>query len=110
MRRGQVVWVAAIEVAIGMIACGGSTSTDDTVVEGGTSDQTVSSDATPPPPDSGGAPIKCGQTTCDSNSQECCVTFQTATCIAKGAQCQGGVLNCTSAAACPTGQICCGKF
>lgn len=68
----------------------------------------------PPPPADGGTVtrITCGMTTCDSATQECCVTPSgggaTAKCIPRDGICSGGVtLSCSTGAACPAGQSCC---
>lgn len=73
-------------------------------------------DAGPPPPqDAGspGGPISCGNATCNSSSQVCCVTFSgqtvSETCTPQG-QCTGAALACTSVAACPPNEVCCGNF
>lgn len=66
----------------------------------------------PPPPDAGPPPqpIQCGNTTCNPQTQVCCVTFngQTTneTCTPQG-QCNGAALSCTSAANCPPNEVCC---
>jgi hypothetical protein len=53
--------------------------------------------------------IDCGNTTCNVATQDCCVTFSGATCIAKGTQCQGARASCDGPEDCPNaGQICCG--
>ena len=74
-----------------------------------------STDAAPPPPpplDAGPQPqpIQCGTSTCDPQTQVCCVTFsgQTVTeaCTNQG-QCKGAELSCTSAASCPAIEVCC---
>jgi hypothetical protein len=54
--------------------------------------------------------IECGNTTCDAATQQCCVTFQGASCIARGAQCQGAVATCDGPEDCGgTTPICCGR-
>ncbi len=62
-------------------------------------------DASPPP-----TSIQCGNTTCNSSTQVCCVTYngQTLqeTCTAQG-QCQGGGFACSSASSCPNNEVCC---
>jgi hypothetical protein len=70
-------------------------------------------DAGPPPlPDSGPPPepIQCGTTTCDPQTQVCCVTFNgqnvNETCTNQG-QCNGASLSCTSASSCPPNEVCC---
>jgi hypothetical protein len=64
-----------------------------------------------PPPSDGSTPgiIECGTTTCNAATQQCCVTWQGASCIAKGAQCQGIVATCDGPEDCNPGQICCGR-
>ena len=79
-------------------------------------------DASVPPDDGGvivvdastGGTISCGQTTCNSSTQVCCVTYSgqstSESCVGIG-QCQNGAaLACTSAASCPNGELCCGSF
>ncbi len=61
--------------------------------------------------DSGGGAIVCGNTTCDSNTDFCCVTFNGGQqvqedCVSNGSTCQGASLTCTSAASC-NGEVCC---
>ncbi len=70
-------------------------------------------DAGPPPlPDSGPPPepIQCGNTTCNSQTQVCCVTFNgqnvNEACTNQG-QCNGASLACTSASSCPPNEVCC---
>jgi hypothetical protein len=66
-------------------------------------------DAGPPPP----SPIQCGTSSCDPQTEVCCVTFNGQTineaCTAQG-KCSGASLGCTSAASCPSGEVCCGTF
>ncbi len=79
-------------------------------------------DASVPPSDGGiivldgggSGPITCGQTTCNSSTQVCCVTFSNQqvqdNCVGIG-QCQNGItLACTSALSCPPGDVCCASF
>jgi hypothetical protein len=117
-------------------ACGGRTTLDDTetdasvgqdggiiVKDGGpiqNDSGPIQVDASPPPLDAGPPPlpdagplpgqIQCGTSTCDAQTQVCCVTFngQTVneTCTAQG-QCNGAALSCTSAASCPPNEVCC---
>jgi hypothetical protein len=70
-------------------------------------------DAGPPPPppiDAGPPPIttiNCGNTTCNSQSQQCCITQQGSSCVAPG-KCNNGIaLSCTGSANCSNGQLCC---
>ncbi|MEO6420110.1 MAG: hypothetical protein ABIP39_11910, partial [Polyangiaceae bacterium] len=70
--------------------------------------------STPPTPMTG---ITCGMTSCDSATQECCLTVMGGggpmaggTCTAKGA-CMGGLaLTCSSSASCAMGDVCCVNF
>ena len=63
-------------------------------------------DAGPPPP----GPIQCGNTTCNPQTQVCCVTFNgqqiNEACTGQG-QCNGAALSCTSASSCPPNEVCC---
>jgi hypothetical protein len=102
---------------------GTTSDTGGTTTDGGAKDGTIGSDAigvdgiTPgdavPPPADGPAPgrISCGPgVTCDAASQECCVAFGGgggSKCIAKGGACSGAALSCSSAASCPSGDVCC---
>jgi hypothetical protein len=77
----------------------------------------------PPPPgtSSGGssgttpAPgIACGKTSCNSSTQECCLSLAgggpgsvSSACTAKGSCASGVALSCSSAASCAAGQVCC---
>ena len=69
-------------------------------------------DGGPPPLDAGPPPepIQCGNSSCDPQTQVCCVTFNgqnvNETCTNQG-QCNGASLGCTSAASCPNGEVCC---
>jgi len=62
-------------------------------------------------PSTGGAPpgntINCGMTMCDAATQQCCGTQGGASCIDTGSDCPGVVLNCSSAANCSGGDVCC---
>jgi hypothetical protein len=53
--------------------------------------------------------IACGNTTCDSATQVCCVAAAggAQTCIAKGTACSGGQLTCSSPSSCSAGEKCC---
>jgi hypothetical protein len=56
--------------------------------------------------------IHCGPTgvDCDPATQECCAMFGGSfSCVAKGT-CGGFPLSCSSAASCPTGDVCCLEF
>lgn len=65
--------------------------------------------APPPPSDAsaGTGAIKCGTTTCDSKTQDCCATFSSQKCVAKGTCTGGATLSCTDPSACAPGQVCC---
>ncbi len=54
-------------------------------------------------------PITCGTTTCDSATQECCLSSSGAApkCTPKGTCTGGAALSCSSAASCAPGQQCC---
>jgi hypothetical protein len=54
--------------------------------------------------------LACGAATCTLPGEECCITQAGASCIAKGATCQGGTLSCTSKANCTGNNVCCGRF
>ena len=63
----------------------------------------------PPPPIDAGPPpaIKCGNTTCNAQSQQCCISQQGASCVSTG-NCNGGIaLSCSSSANCASGEVCC---
>jgi hypothetical protein len=67
--------------------------------------------------DSGSTPgvIQCGQTTCDADTQKCCISGGggggTATCIDATAQCQGATIACDGPEDCPTGTPqCCATY
>jgi hypothetical protein len=121
MKACRRLYVAAILVAIG---CGGATSNDTsgdnggadggldgtTGGDGGSSDGTTTSDgAQVDSSKPGTGPIQCGQATCDSATQDCCLGGGTGrTCVTKGT-CTTSTLSCTSAANCP-GAICCGSI
>jgi hypothetical protein len=52
--------------------------------------------------------ITCGTTTCDSTTQECCLSFMGGSSCAPTGQCQGGAsLSCSSGANCASGEVCC---
>jgi len=117
-------------------ACGGRTTLDDSNIDGsvgqdggvigndsgpiGIDGGPIGVDAQPPPFDGGPppidagppppGPIQCGNTTCNAQTQVCCVTFNgqnvNETCTAQG-QCNGASLSCTSASSCPNGEVCC---
>jgi hypothetical protein len=56
--------------------------------------------------------ISCGTETCNSASQDCCLTFQgglSRSCVNKGA-CDGGTQSCDEAADCPNNGKCCAGF
>jgi hypothetical protein len=60
-------------------------------------------------PDGGGGAtgsITCGEARCDSATQDCCVSFQGASCGPRGS-CTGASLSCSSAASCPDNEVCC---
>jgi hypothetical protein len=59
---------------------------------------------------SGEPPIACGQAECDPATEICCATFNGASCIDAGDDCQGAAILCTSAANCGDGEVCCGTF
>lgn len=60
-------------------------------------------DAGPPPP----PPLNCGNSTCNVQSQQCCITQQGSSCVSIG-NCNGGIaLSCTGSASCGKGQVCC---
>jgi hypothetical protein len=63
---------------------------------------------------SGGAPvttIPCGGDTCDLATQSCCATLSGFSCISKGGPCVDGItIDCTNAATCGAGQVCCAGF
>ena len=80
---------------------------------GGSGSTSPGSPGSPPfPPDASPPPkptvIACGQSSCSGGTQSCCITQAgDASCIAKGGQCAGIPLDCTSGASCPGGQVCC---
>jgi hypothetical protein len=95
---------------------GGTTDPDSGVIEPEDTG-TVIADAGAPvdagKTDSGskGSSISCGMTTCDSATQECCVSASgmgvSSACTKKGA-CKGAVtLSCSDGKACAAGQVCC---
>lgn len=51
--------------------------------------------------------MKCGLTTCDSASQECCITAGIGVCTTKGGTCAGARYSCTSKSNCAAGEVCC---
>jgi hypothetical protein len=53
--------------------------------------------------------IQCGQTTCAAATEDCCLSFQGATCVPRGGACQGATLECTGSNNCSIG-VCCGSF
>lgn len=82
---------------------------DGTTIDGGSTDTSTGGDSTVTNPGDGG--IACGSSTCDPATQTCCLTFSggggSAKCIDKGGTCSGATIDCTNAAACPVGEICC---
>jgi hypothetical protein len=114
------------------VACGGRTDLGDEGVDGGVTedgspgldviglpdspiiigDATII-DAGPPEDANTGTPIQCGTTTCDSNTQVCCITFagqmMNEMCT-DPSSCNGVSLTCSSAANCPNGEVCCADF
>ncbi len=56
------------------------------------------------------ATIKCGSDACDPKTEECCATFSSQTCVAKGKCTGGAVLACTDPSTCAAGQVCCARF
>ena len=77
----------------------------------------VQNDAPVAQQDSGSTPgiIQCGQTTCESATQQCCISGGggggTATCIDIGTQCQGATIACDGPEDCSgTTPICCGSL
>ncbi len=54
--------------------------------------------------------IACGMAMCDAATQKCCANMQGQNCIDKAMQCQGVSLDCTSAANCASGDVCCMTF
>jgi len=126
-------------LALCCAACGGRTTLDDSDFDAsatnddggiigkdggpiGNDGGPIQVDASPPPPFDGGppppidagppppAPIQCGNSSCNAQTQVCCVTFNgqnvSETCTAQG-QCNGAALSCTSAASCPSNEVCC---
>ena len=81
----------------------------------------VTPDSGLPPQDGGILPvdagppstsIACGTTTCDSTTQDCCVSFQRGagtSCVAHGT-CSGIPLTCTGSANCSGGDVCCASL
>jgi hypothetical protein len=75
----------------------------------------VDVDAAPPPFDAGppGNPIQCGNTTCNSSTDVCCVTANgqvvNEACTPIG-QCKGAAFSCSSASSCPNNEVCCATF
>ncbi len=65
-------------------------------------------DASPPPFDAGPPPtFNCGNQSCNTGTQVCCVKQQSVSCVPQGT-CIGGVpLSCTGSASCSKGQVCC---
>jgi hypothetical protein len=66
-------------------------------------------DGGPPPPFDAGSPppLTCGNTTCNPQSQQCCITQNGSSCVLTGT-CNGGIaLSCTGSASCAKGQVCC---
>lgn len=53
------------------------------------------------------SPMKCAAVTCDSKTQECCITGGIGSCTAKGGACVGIRYSCTSVDTCGAGQVCC---
>lgn len=51
--------------------------------------------------------IACGAASCDSKTQECCITGGIGSCVSKGAACGGVRYGCTSVDTCASGQVCC---
>jgi hypothetical protein len=45
--------------------------------------------------------------TCNGATQECCVGFSGAKCVAKGGCGGGSTFTCSDSASCPSGQVCC---
>ncbi len=62
-------------------------------------------DTGPDAPGDGG--ILCGGALCNPATQECCARFSGISCVAKGTCGGGTTLECSSAASCGPGQICC---
>lgn len=93
----------------GTIGTGGAIGTGGTAPMGGKASGGASMGGAP----AGGAagapatPIACGAATCDPDTQTCCAGFAGVGCIDKGAMCNGAVLECTSAAHCSDGDVCC---
>ncbi|MGZ5967084.1 MAG: hypothetical protein ACXWP4_05410 [Polyangiales bacterium] len=80
---------------------GGTTIEGGTTVEAGVTDTGTTT----------GAPIKCGTTSCNSATEECCVTGSmsgvSSTCEKKGS-CMGDLtLSCSDGTACAKGLVCC---
>jgi hypothetical protein len=113
-----------------LAACGGRTTLDDSIQDASVTQDggviikdggpiqndggPIQIDAQPPPPPPDASPppqpIQCGTSSCDPNTQVCCVTFNgqnvNETCTAQG-QCSGAALACTNAASCPPNEVCC---
>lgn len=53
-----------------------------------------------------GPPISCGADVCNADTQSCCAGFGGFQCVAKGGQCQGAVLACTSNEDCGMQECC----
>ncbi|CAN5314117.1 hypothetical protein BH09MYX1_BH09MYX1_15480 [soil metagenome] len=84
-------------------------------------DGSTQSDGSIGPGDGGTTPgqVSCGNTSCNTTNEECCVRFAadggadggfglSRACIAKNGQCQGGAkAECDEKADCPNAQVCC---
>jgi Cys-rich repeat protein len=92
---------------------GGIVPGDSGGIDAGQSDGGTLPDASPPPDAGTGTPIQCGTTTCDSDTEVCCVTFMgqtvSETCTSQTA-CSGFSLTCSSAQNCDNGEVCCASF
>ena len=54
--------------------------------------------------------IRCGSAECNAATQDCCLGPGGGTCAGRGACMRGASLSCSSAASCPSGNVCCFRF
>ncbi len=125
-RRGFVAVTSLAILAVVAGACGGSTVDDGQGDASTGNDASTGTDTGTTNPDGStgvdggvigtdsgtttGGTITCGKATCNADTEFCCATQQGTTCVAKGGQCQGAQLDCSSAKSCPNGEVCCGAF
>ena len=89
---------------------GGNVSTGGASAQGGSSSTANGGSSAQGGAGTGGGTgevINCGMISCDAATEQCCGTQQGTSCIATGDPCQGITLDCSSAANCDNGQICC---